>query len=55
MAEYDCDFEGKELTEIELKIKHYDDGLTVGELKKLLENEADDNVLQIFFSGKNER
>lgn len=46
-AERDEDFDGKELGELELKFKEYKDGLTVKELKELLVNEADDNIIYI--------
>ena len=43
----DDDFDGKELGELELKFKEYKEGLTVKELKELLANEADDNIIGI--------
>ena len=46
-AEHDKDFDGKELGELELKLRKYKDGLTVKELKELLVNEADDNIIGI--------
>lgn len=46
-AEQDEDFDGKELGELELKFREYKDGLTVKELKELLINEADDNIISI--------
>ena len=46
-AEHDKDFDGKELGELELKLRKYKDGLTVKELKELLVNEADDNIVGI--------
>ena len=46
-AEHDEDFDGKELGELELKLRKYKDGLTVKELKELLVNEADDNIVGI--------
>ena len=46
-AEQDEDFDGKELGELELKLRKYKDGLTVKELKELLVNEADDNIVGI--------
>lgn len=46
-VDQDEDFDGKELGELELKFKEYKDGLTVKELKELLANEADDNIIGI--------
>lgn len=46
-AERDEDFDGKEIGELELKFREYKDGLTVKELKELLINEADDNIISI--------
>ncbi len=46
-ADQDDDFDGKELGELELKFREYKDGLTVKELKELLINEADDNIISI--------
>lgn len=46
-AEQDEDFDGKELGELELFFKEYKEGLTVKELKELLVNEADDNIISI--------
>jgi ABC-type Na+ transport system ATPase subunit NatA len=46
-AERDEDFDGKELGELELFFKEYKEGLTVKELKELLVNEADDNIISI--------
>ena len=46
-TEHDKDFDGKELGELELKLRKYKDGLTVKELKELLVNEADDNIVGI--------
>ena len=46
-AERDEDFDGKELGELELKFREYKEGLTVKELKELLINEADNNVISI--------
>lgn len=46
-AERDEDFDGKEFGELELKFREYKEGLTVKELKELLINEADNNVISI--------
>jgi hypothetical protein len=48
-ALYENDWDEKPLNELELKIKHYEEGLTVGELKKLLEHEDDNNILYFMF------
>ena len=50
-AERDEDFDGKELGELELRFKEYKDGLTVKELKELLVNEADDNIIGVITSN----
>lgn len=51
-AERDEDFEGKELGELELKFREYKEGLTVKELKELLINEADDNIIYIMTKNR---
>lgn len=51
-AERDEDFEGKELGELELKFREYKEGLTVKELKELLVNEADDNIIYIMTKNR---
>ena len=50
-VDQDDDFDGKELGELELRFKEYKDGLTVKELKELLVNEADDNIIGVMTSN----
>ena len=49
---YENDFEPKDLGELNLRFLHFEDGLTVKDLKELLKNEDDSNIFQIYPEGK---
>lgn len=48
---YDEDFEPKELGTLNLRYLHFEEGLTVKDLKELLKNEDDRNIFQIYPEG----
>lgn len=48
---YDEDFEPKELGTLNLRYLHFEEGLTVRDLKGLLKNEDDRNIFQIYPEG----
>ncbi len=51
-AVYENDFESKDLGELTLNLKKYEEGLTVKDLKELLKNEDDNNIFQIYPEGR---
>lgn len=51
-AVYENDFEPKDLGELNLRLFHFENGLTVKDLKGLLKNEDDNNIFQIYPEGK---